>query len=156
MRDCEIETRTLAEQPTAVRRATLRVPEIGPWLGTVYAEVAGVLAAAGAGPAGPPFARYHRLGEDRFEVEAGFPATGPIEGTQTVQASSLPAGPAAATTYVGPYEEMEPVWAAIWAWMAEQGVDPACDPWEVYLSDPASQPDPATWRTDVVAPFRPR
>ncbi len=26
--------------------------------------------------------------------------------------------------------------------------------WEVFFSDPATEPDPATWRTEIVQPYR--
>lgn len=64
---------------TAVTRAMLSVPEIGPWLGKAYGKIAGVLAEQGRAPAGPPFARYHPLGNGRHNLEAGFPGTTAIE-----------------------------------------------------------------------------
>ena len=151
----EIHAQTRAAQPTAVERTILRVEEIGPWLGHAYAEVAAAVAARHLGPAGPPFARYHRLGEDRFEVEAGFPVTGPVEAEGSVQPSELPGGPAAASVHVGPYDQMEPAYQALDSWVRDHGVEPAGDAWEIYFSDPVSQPDPATWRTEVVQPYRP-
>lgn len=60
---------------TAVARATLTVAGLPPWLGKAYAAVADLLTAQRAGPAGPPFARFHTLGGGRFEVEAGFPTS---------------------------------------------------------------------------------
>lgn len=32
--------------------------------------------------------------------------------------------------------------------------EPDEDRWEVHLANPANQPDPATWRTEVVQPYR--
>jgi hypothetical protein len=36
----------------------------------------------------------------------------------------------------------------------ELGGELAGNAWEVYLSDPSAQPDPATWRTEIVQPYR--
>jgi effector-binding domain-containing protein len=152
--DYEIDARELAEQPTAVSTTTLTVNEIGPWLGTVYSAVAEVLARAHAGPAGPPFARYRMLGDARFDVEAGFPALQTIVAEGDVTPSTLPSGPAAHTVHVGPYDAMEPAYAALDAWIREHGFEPNGAPREVYLSDPSTEPDPATWRTEVYAPYR--
>jgi len=33
-------------------------------------------------------------------------------------------------------------------------MQPAGLPWEVYLTDPAKEPNPSRWRTDVVLPVR--
>jgi AraC family transcriptional regulator len=37
----------------------------------------------------------------------------------------------------------------MYLWMQAEGLEPADTMWEVYLSDPSRQPDPATWRTEV-------
>ncbi len=150
----DVESRELSEQPTAVASTTLAVSEIGPWLSSVYGKVAALLTSQGAGPAGPPFARYRMLGDERFEVEAGFPASRSITGDDVVHASSLPGGPAACTVHVGPYDAMGPAYEALEAWIRDHGYEPDGDPWEVYFSDPVSEPDPSTWRTEIYAPYR--
>ena len=33
-----------------------------------------------------------------------------------------------------------------------QGLEPSGGPWESYLTDPGSTPDPADWRTEVCLP----
>ena len=149
-----IEMRELTEQETAVEVATIAVGEIPAFIGKALGAVAGYLQRKGAGPAGMPFARYHRLDDGRFEVEAGFPATTPTSGEGDVEPSELPAGPAAVMTYVGPYDAMQPAYGELLAWIRARGGEPAGDPWEVYLTDPGSLPDPADWRTEVVQPIR--
>jgi effector-binding domain-containing protein len=141
-------------QLTAIARATLRVAEIGPWLATTYGAIAGLLAARQAAPAGPPFARFHMLGQGRFEVEAGFPVSSPIEPNGDVQPSELPGGQVAVTVHVGPYDQMEPAYQALASWVTDHGGELAGDAWEIYFSDPAAEPDPATWRTEIVQPYR--
>jgi effector-binding domain-containing protein len=151
----EIEARTLAEEQTAVVFATLTADELPAWLGRAFADVARYLTKWGAGPAGPPFARYHRLDDGRLEVEAGFPAITPVAGEGEVEPSDLPAGPAAVTVHVGPYDAMAPAYDALAAWIEGQGGTANGEPFERYLSDPEASPDPATWRAEIVAPYRP-
>lgn len=155
MRTYEVERRDLAAQQVAVERATLTVPEIPAFLGQAYREVAAFLCLRGSGPAGPPFARFHQLGPGRFEVEAGFPSAGGGAGEDRVEMLTLPAGPAARTMHVGPYDEMEGAYAALSGWVRQHGGEPSGDAWEVYFSDPDEETDPATWRTEVVQPYRP-
>jgi effector-binding domain-containing protein len=156
MKTYEIEAVTTTEQPTAMMRTTLVVGEIGPWLGRAYSAVAASLTAQGTYPVGPPFARYHRHQEGQFDVEAGFPVAEPIKPDGDVQPSSLPGGTAAKVMYVGPYDGMQPVYEALASWVEERGHELAGDPWEVYLSEPSMEPDSATWRTQIVQPYRPQ
>lgn len=150
----QIERRELRACPTAVVRATLAVLEIGPFVGQAFTTVAQALAIQRVVPTGPPFARYGRLSHSKFAVEAGFPTEEELSPTGEVVASSLPGGPAAVATYVGPYEQMEPAYEALANWIVEHGGEPQGDPWEVYFSDPAQEPDPQKWRTEIMMPFR--
>jgi hypothetical protein len=104
--DYAIMSRTLTEQPAAVRRATLPADQVGPWLADTYARVAAYLQRAGVPMSGPPYARYV-FREHEMEVEAGFPVANPILGDGQIEPSPLPAGPAAVTTHYVPYEALE-------------------------------------------------
>jgi effector-binding domain-containing protein len=148
-----IESRSLGAKSTVVASATLTVPEIGPWLGRIYGEITRYLSGIGEHPAGPPFARYHRLEGERFEVEAGFPVNRHLRGFAELRGSSLPAGTIAVTTHVGPYDEMGPSYEALATWIASRGGVPLGDPWEIYYSEPSEPPE--TWRTDILQPYRP-
>ena len=150
----EIHAEIRQAQPTAICRATLTVAEIRPWLGKVYGAVAGLLSVQQVGPTGPPFACYHMLGDGRFEVEAGFPASRPVEGSGDVQPSELPGGQVAVTVHTGPYDQMEPGYQALASWVRDHGGEAIGGAWEVYFSDPSTQPDPATWRTEIIQPYR--
>lgn len=154
MRTHHIEQRDLAPRTTAVLRSTLAVAGIGPFIGHAVEAVTTALAAQGIAATGPPFARYHRTGEGEFAVEAGLPTASAVAPRGEVLASSLPGGPVAVMTHVGPYDEMEPAYQALADWVAARGGAPAGDPWEVYLTDPEQEPDPQRWRTEIVMPVR--
>jgi effector-binding domain-containing protein len=94
------------------------------------------------------------LGDGRFEVEAGFPVSRPIERSGDVQPSELPGGQVAVTVHVGPYDQMEPAYQALASWVTDHGGELTGDAWEVFFSDPATEPGPATWRTEIVQPCR--
>jgi effector-binding domain-containing protein len=149
--DVQLETRDM--QPTAIISTELPAAEIGPWLARAYRIVADVIAAHGTSRAGPPFARYHQLAAGRFAVEAGFPVVTAIEPDAGVRPSYLPGGPAAVTTHTGRYEGVAPAYTALASWIGDHGGIPEGDPWEIYLSDPARQPDPGSWRTEIVQPY---
>lgn len=149
----EIEEQTREAQVTAVGEAILAVGEIGHWFGPTYGSVYTACEHQGVHPVGMPFARYHLLGEGRFRVEAGTAVERPIEPEGDVHPSALPGGRVAVTVHVGPYDGMEAAYHALARWVAERG-EPDGDPWEVYLTDPGAEPEPAGWRTEIVQPYR--
>jgi effector-binding domain-containing protein len=146
----EIEERTLTAQPTACVHLEVPVSGISTVIGPAYGEIAGYLAEVGVAMVGMPVARYYEVDTVKAVFDAGFPVASVVEGRGRVQAGELPGGPAIATLHVGPYDTMGPAYEALEAWAEAHGRKPGGAPWEVYLSDPAAEPDPQRWRTEVV------
>ena len=149
MTTSEIQTAMLQPQPTAVVRGHVGVADLPGFLGTAFGETVQALTAQRHAPAGPPFARY-RLSESGFDVEAGFPSTGPITATGSVEPGELPGGPAAEVTYRGDYSGVAEAYQATARWIAEHGYTAAGDAWEAYLDEPGV----AEPRTVVRMPYR--
>ncbi|HEX6220229.1 MAG TPA: GyrI-like domain-containing protein [Acidimicrobiia bacterium] len=145
-----IEMKSIASRQTAVIIGELEVDRLGRWLGEAFTQIAMYLEVSGNPPVGPPFARYHRLGERLFHVEAGFPVARAVAGSGRIQSSSLPGGSVAVKTHVGPYEEMEASYEALAKWIESRGGTPIGDAWEIYFSD--SEDPPSTWRTEIFQP----
>jgi effector-binding domain-containing protein len=127
-----------------------RIPEVFGWLGD-----------RGIEPAGAPFLRYDLIDMERqFEVEAGVPVAAPVAADGEVFAGVLPAGRYAALTHIGPFDGLVAATAALLDWAAEQGLawdvtdTPEGQRWgcrlEVYETDPAEQPDPSKWSTELL------
>jgi effector-binding domain-containing protein len=123
-------------------------------------EVPGWLAERGLAPAGPPFFRYQIIDMERqLTVQAGVPVTESVSGDDHVIAGLLPAGRYASVIHVGPYDGLVAATAALRQWSDDQGLEwdksDAGDGehWgsrlEIYLTNPAEQPDPATWQTQL-------
>jgi effector-binding domain-containing protein len=70
-----------------------------------------------------------------------------------VKASELPAATVARTLHHGNYEGLGSAWGEFMDWIAAEGHKPAEDLWECYLAGPESNPDPATWRTELNRPL---
>jgi AraC family transcriptional regulator len=85
--------------------------------------------------------------EKGVDMEVAVPVAGAVEEEwpEGIHVIELPAGPAAMTLHVGPYEECGAAYEAIDLWMHEHGREPKGPCWEVYLTDPADQPDPREW-----------
>lgn len=151
----EIVPRTLREQPTLVVRGRVCAEHIGTWLADAYRSIGDHAAKTGARFTGPPFASFKPLDTEllEFEIEAGFPVVAATPGGGDVVSSTLPGGTAATTLHVGPYELLGRAHEAVDCWVAEHGVARDTPCWEVYYSDPMSEPDATQWRTEIVQPY---
>ncbi|HET6666264.1 MAG TPA: GyrI-like domain-containing protein [Intrasporangium sp.] len=139
-------------QMTAVVRERVPVADLPQFFGRALHQTMSAVQAQGRHPVGPPFSLYHGMPTDAVDVEAGFPVDGPITAVDGVTPGSLPAGTVAEAVHVGPYESLTETYDAVLAHIQEQGLTPSSDMWEVYLSDPEQEPDPATWRTQIFWP----
>ena len=54
--------------------------------------------------------------------------------------------------HVGPYDTLHQTYSDMQAWIVSQGRRPSSFMWEVYLTDPQMDPDPAKWRTEIYLP----
>ena len=141
-----------APQPTAVVRATIPVSEIPAFLGHAYAAVMQVLASQHIAPKDAPFAYYLKAPTATVELEAGFPIAAQCAPAGEVLPGELPGGTIATTTHVGSYETLVDTYNVLMAWISKQGLVRGEAMWEIYLTDPQQEPDPANWRTQIFWP----
>lgn len=152
MHTLEIEARTVAAQPTVVRRAVVPVEHLTEWIATTLCELADDLRCRDVVPVGFPFARHHPELDGRLAVEAGFPVSTPSACAGLGIRSQLPAGPVATARYAGPYEEVIVARSNILDWLRRHGEGPSGDAWEIYHAPPIGHPD--SWHVELVQPFR--
>lgn len=142
----------LPMQETAVVTVDVPVAELPATIGGAIGEVMAAMAEAGVELAGPPFVRYFGTGP-QVRAEIGFPVLRPAPRVGRVDPGTLPGGRIASITHIGPYEGLADTYGRLHRWLAELGLQPSGPTWEVYWSDPGTEPDPATWRTDIFAPL---
>lgn len=111
------------------------------------------LAASGAALAGPAFAVYRGDLHEAFDLDIGFPVAQPLGdpitvGGLTVEASELPGGDLLGFTHVGPYDALPQSWGVLAQAAQDLGLAPSAF-FEVYVTEPSPEVDPATLRTDL-------
>jgi effector-binding domain-containing protein len=146
---------TRADQPYLAIGARVTMAEL-PGVAHRLGELFGWLGARGLAPAGAPFFKYNvidMMGE--LDVEVGVPVTSAVDGDGTVVPGVLPAGQYAALIHVGPPSELADATKTLLDWAAAQGLtfDVSGDRWasrlEIYLTDPAQEPDTTKWETQL-------
>src|SRR6185436_115344 len=105
--------------------------------------------AQGIAVVGPWFTRHLRMAPEIFDFEICLPVATPVEPTNRVRAGCLAAANVVRSVYTGPYEGLGEAWGELMGWIAANGLKARPDLWERYLSGPESNPDPATFRTEL-------
>lgn len=144
---------TRAAQPTAVIHEQVPVAELPRFFQRAFGEVSHSLTAHGVATAGPPFALYRGQPGDVVDVEAGFPVMRPLPESGAVHPGHLPGGRIAHGVHVGPYSALHQSYDELAHWAEARGLHPRTEMWEVYLSDPQAEPNPAKWRTEIFWPI---
>jgi effector-binding domain-containing protein len=145
----EPEVAVLPEAVTAVIDGAIPFAELPDFFDRSYTSLAATLAEQGIAITGPAFALYHRPPTDRVDLEVGFPTDGTVERAGPVRPGSLPAGTVARVVHEGSYDDLGTSWERLRAWIAGRGLTPGTVIWEVYVTEPTPDTDPADLRTQL-------
>ncbi len=149
MNTTEPELVELDEATTAVIRDVVSMTEMVDFFDRSFTELVTVLGQQGIAPTGAGFARYFGPPGDTVDLEVGFPVDGQVTGAGQVRPGTLPAGSAARLVHVGAFDALGESWGRLGAWIAAQGLTPGADLWEIYLTEPRPDMDPADLRTEL-------
>lgn len=130
-------------------RKTIAVSELSSFFARSFM---GIVSASESKIVGAPFAIYHRWSKDSTDVEAGMPVELPAISNDPYMARVLSGGPIVRASYYGPYEGTEAAHNEIYAYIQKNGLTITGSPWEVYLTDPGTEPDPSRWLTYICYP----
>ncbi|RZU63113.1 GyrI-like domain-containing protein [Zhihengliuella halotolerans] len=149
----------VSEARTAVVRGQdVALADLTSFYDAAFAALGEVLAERNLTPVGPAFGLMTRPPTETMDLEVGFAIDHPLEGAHTassgvvVEPSILPEGTTAAASHLGAYDALGDAWEAFMAWIAEQGYAPQLPFWEVYVTEPSPDADPASMRTDLFVP----
>jgi effector-binding domain-containing protein len=145
----EPELANVNETMTAVIHGVAPMGEIADFFDRSFSELASVLEGQDIAPTGPAFARYDGPPGETADLEVGFPVHEAVTPEGAVRPSSLPAGRVARLLHAGGYDQLGESWGRLGAWIADQGLTPGAELWEVYVTEPNPDMDPADLRTEL-------
>jgi AraC family transcriptional regulator len=106
-------------------------------------------------PSGPPFMKYLSFQPNGdIEIEAGIPCADVHVASGRIQCIDMPEIIAASVSHFGSYDEMGEAHTALGAYVRESRLETAGPIMEIYVTDPADEPDVSKWRTDVLWPIK--
>jgi len=137
---------------TATIREVVATGELAAFYDRSFSALAEQISAQGVSIVGPAFAVYHDHPSSTADVEVGFPTDRKIEPSGGVQPGSLPGGRVARVVHEGGYDGLASAWDRLGDWMGEHGLSFRMPFWEVYLTQPSPDMDPADLRTELNHP----
>ncbi|HSU36970.1 MAG TPA: GyrI-like domain-containing protein [Propionibacteriaceae bacterium] len=147
-------------QPYAAMRRQVTMAQMGEVLPPLIDEVFAWLTAHGGQPAGPPFWRYRVINMAALlDIEVGVATTDLVEPEGEVVTGMLPAGRYASVEHTGHPDSLMAATRELLDWADEEGLvfdhveQDDGDHWEcrleLYLTDPADEPDLNEWVTEL-------
>ena len=150
-----IEVTTIASMPALSVKDSVKATDIGVFLETYFPQLYMYTIRQGGTPTGHPYAVYYSWDpEGLILMEAGIPLTEALEGEGVMMATKTPGGKVVKAVYYGPYEETAKVYNALEQYMNVLKIEKAGPPWEVYVTDPMQEPDPAKRETIIYFPVK--
>lgn len=140
---------TLEPAPTAVIRRVVPMDRLPEFFDGSFGALAAAVTEQGASVAGPAFALYHGMPAETVDLEVGFPTQRAVRADGDVVASVLPGGRVARAVHAGSFDGLGPAWERLRTWIDEQGLRAGEIFWEVYVTQPRPDMDPADLRTEL-------
>lgn len=138
------------EQPYLAIRSQVTMPEIPAKLPPLIPEIIRWLESRGIEAAGPVFFNYLEMEKGQMTVDVGIPVKVKQTGDERVQAGSFPAGRYVIYTHLGNYSELPEVHQMLDEWSRKSNLRLKGPCVEFYPTDPAIEPNPANWQTDIM------
>jgi AraC family transcriptional regulator len=102
-----------------------------------------------------PLVIYHYWSDTLVDIEAGIQIKDSIGITDDrVRLSYIAIGNYVTATHYGVYERIPETYFSINEWMRKNEAQVIGPPWEVYVTDPAVEPNPEKWETQINFPIQ--
>ncbi len=129
--------------------------EIGNRMSESYTKLSDYIQKAGGTVAGPPFAIWYKYDDPQdFIYDIAMPVSKQVNGDGDIHFLYTYAGKVVKVDHYGDYSTTGHSWSAVMNYMHAKNLEPNGDPWEVYMTDPQSQPDTAKWLTVLYYPVK--
>ncbi|MDD5695623.1 MAG: SRPBCC family protein [Bacteroidales bacterium] len=145
-----LEFLTIGAQPTISIKDSATLDMVGPKMGERYGKLMKFMTEKNIQMAGAPFTIHYSWDYNRpFIFEAGVPVQSPAKGEGEIMATEIAAGDVICAPYYGPYTGLGSLHEKLQLYLAAKHIQCVGYPWEVYITDPQSEPDTSKWLTMI-------
>lgn len=101
-----------------------------------------------------PFGIYHDYSPEDVDVEVGIPVAGNPNPIGRVNVIQTYGGKAVKLKFYGPYSKLHEAWNSLMEHVRVNNYQMSDSPFEVYVTDPRSEPDPSKLLTELYCPIK--
>ncbi|HRJ31142.1 MAG TPA: SRPBCC family protein [Cyclobacteriaceae bacterium] len=125
-------------------------------MGKSYGELMAVLQKSKVEMTGAPFCLYPRWDEEKKEMDmvCALPVPADAKLPPKYSVMQIAGGKAVKAIHLGDYHKLEATHNQLAQYMEYKKLEAIGAPWEVYITDPETEPDTAKWITEVYYPVK--
>jgi effector-binding domain-containing protein len=125
---------------------------VGKQMGKMYGELVGALKKSKVEIAGAPFCLYPKYSEESMDMVCALPVAANVKLPAKYPVKELAGGKAIKAVHMGTYENLTTTYTDLDKYIAFKKLTVTGAPWEVYITDPMTEPDTSKWITEVYFP----
>ncbi len=150
----DIKIVTLEKQPAMVITDSCKLEEMGERMEEMYGRISAYMKRRDLEAEGPPFAIYYSWNPEGISKFAcGIPIEKMTWGWKDYNVIELPGGEAATVVHWGKYDSGKP-YLALDNYLQKKEIEREDYIWEVYINDPANEPDTSLWQKQIFYPLK--
>ncbi|MGB0887181.1 MAG: SRPBCC family protein [Vicingaceae bacterium] len=135
-------------------RDTVKQKEMDNIQGKSFERINQYLEELNAVSAGFPLVIYHLWSADKVDIEIGIPIKdSTVLSNGNIHLNVMPKTKVVYATHYGSYDRLPETYFGINEYMRKNKVVVNGPPWESYLTDPATEPNPSNWKTEIYFPI---
>jgi effector-binding domain-containing protein len=124
-------------------------------MGSSFGKLMDYIGKSGAQPAGMPFAIWYQWQDSaKFIYECAIPVASKLKGEGDIRFFNTYRGKAVTAEHWGNYDTSGNSWEAVMKYVEDNKLEANGDPYEVYVTDPATEPNPEKWLTVLYHPVK--
>lgn len=151
----DIEIVEVESIPAIAIKDSATIQTMGEKMGEMFGELMNYMTRKKVEMTGQPYTIYHTWNPEGYTVvEAGIPVDRVVPSKGNVVFTKSPGGKAVKAIYFGSYEGIGTAHEAIEKYVKINKLEIIGPPWDIYITDPQNEPDPAKWETLVLYPIK--
>ncbi|MBM3437144.1 MAG: hypothetical protein FJY07_13120 [Bacteroidetes bacterium] len=129
--------------------------DMGQTMGMSFGLLMDFIGTRGAQMSGTPFAIWYQWDDTaKFVYECAVPVVYKVKGEGDIRFLDTYAGKVVSAEHWGDYSTSGYSWEKVMNYVGENKLEQNGDPWEVYVTDPGSEPNPEKWLTVLYYPIK--